>query len=87
MRTPATNRFKDQERGKRMSDAVGVKKSTAMWESHPVKPLDEAVWEAWKAKGRAQDRRGRETRIKALKRGFDRGVARRSRVMVSAYVL
>ncbi len=52
-----------------MSDAVGVKKSTTTWESPPVKPLDEAVWEAWKAKGRAQDRKGRETRIKALKWG------------------
>jgi len=50
-----------------MSDAGGVKKSTPTWESPPVKPLDEAVWQAWKAKGRAQDRKGRETRVKALK--------------------
>lgn len=52
-----------------MSDAVGVKRSRTTWESTPVKPLDEAVWQAWKAKGRAQDKRGREARIKALKWG------------------
>jgi hypothetical protein len=52
-----------------MSKAVAVKKSTTAWESPAVKPLDEAVWQAWKAKGRAQDRQGRETRIKALKWG------------------
>jgi hypothetical protein len=34
-----------------------------------VKPLDEAVWQAWKAKGRARERQGRATRIKALKWG------------------
>ena len=50
-----------------MSDPVGVKNLTTPWESPPVKPLDEAVWQAWKAKGRAQDRKGLETRIKALK--------------------
>ena len=52
-----------------MSDAVGLKRSTPAWESLPVKPLDEAVWQAWKAKGHARDRKGRETRIKALKWG------------------
>lgn len=52
-----------------MSKAVAVKKSTAAWESPPVKPLDEAVWQAWQAKGHAQDRQGRETRIKVLKCG------------------
>jgi hypothetical protein len=50
-----------------MSKAVAVKQSTAAWESPPVKPLDEAVWQTWVAKGRARDRQGRETRIKALK--------------------
>lgn len=50
-----------------MSDLGGVKKSTPTWESPPVKPLDEAVWQAWKAKGRAQDRKVSETRVKALK--------------------
>ena len=50
-----------------MSDAV--KRPATTWEALPVKPLDEAVWQAWKAKGRARDRQGRETRIKALKWG------------------
>ena len=59
----------DQEREKYMSKAVAVKESTTAWESPPVKPLDEAVWQAWKAKGRAQDRQAREARIKALKWG------------------
>ena len=54
--------LKDQERGKYMSDAVGVKRPTTTWEAPAVKPLDEAVWQAWKAKGRAQERQGREIR-------------------------
>jgi hypothetical protein len=49
-----------------MSDAVGLKGSTSTWETPASKPLDEAVWQAWKAKGRTQDRQGRETRMKAL---------------------
>src|SRR5690348_13950648 len=61
--------LKDLERGKYMSDAAGVKRPTTAWEPPAVKPLDEAVWQAWKAKGRARDRQGRETRIKALKWG------------------
>lgn len=52
-----------------MSDAVGVKRPTTTWEAPAVKPLDEAAWQAWKAKGRARDRQDRETRIKALKWG------------------
>ena len=64
-----TTAMRDQEREKYMSKAVAVRESTTAWESPPVKPLDEAVWQAWKAKGRAQDQRGRETRIRALKWG------------------
>ena len=52
-----------------MSKAAAAKESTTAWESPPVKPLDEAVWQAWKAKGRAQDRQARDARIKALKWG------------------
>ena len=52
-----------------MSGAVGVKKPATTWEPPAVEPLDEAIWQAWKAKARASDRRGRETRIKALKWG------------------
>jgi hypothetical protein len=51
-----------------MSDAV--KKPATTWEAPAVKSLDEAVWQAWKAKGRARDRQARETRIKALKWGW-----------------
>jgi len=64
-----TTAMRDQEREKYMSKAVAVKESAIAWESPPVKPLDEAVWQAWKAKGRAQDRHRREARIKALKWG------------------
>jgi len=60
--------LKDQERGKYMS-AVAVKRPTTTWETPAMKPLDEAVWQAWKAKGRARDRQGRAARIKALKWG------------------
>ncbi len=49
-----------------MSDAVESKGFTPKWEAPAVKPLDEAAWQAWKAKGRAQDRQGRETRMKVL---------------------
>jgi len=46
-----------------------VKGPSTTWEAPAVKPLDEAVWQAWIAKGRARDRQARETRIKALKWG------------------
>ncbi len=52
-----------------MSDPVGLKGSTNTSTTPASKPLDEAVWQAWKVKGRAQDNRGREARIKALKWG------------------
>ncbi len=32
----------------------------------PVKPLDEAVWKAWVARGRAQDRRDSAARVRAV---------------------
>lgn len=64
-----TTAMRDQEREKYMSKPFAVKESTTAWESPPVKPLDEAVWQAWKAKGRAQDRQAREARMKALKWG------------------
>jgi hypothetical protein len=35
----------------------GVQESPRVWESPAVQPLNEAVWQAWKAKGREQDRR------------------------------
>jgi hypothetical protein len=59
--------MKDQEREQYMSKAVAVKEVATAWECPPVKPLDEAVWQAWISKGRAQDRQRREARTKALK--------------------
>ena len=61
--------MRDQKREKHMSKEAAAKESTTAWESPPVKPLDEAVWQAWKAKGRAQDRQARDARMKALKWG------------------
>ena len=40
-----------------MSTGVGVTESPRVWEPPAVLPLDEAKWQAWKAKGREQDRR------------------------------
>jgi uncharacterized membrane protein YoaK (UPF0700 family) len=37
------------------------------WASPAVRPLDDAVWQAWVAKGRAQDRRSSAARIEAVK--------------------
>jgi len=33
----------------------------------PIKPLDEALWQAWVAKGREQDRRSSAARMNAVK--------------------
>lgn len=38
-----------------------------IWVAPESKPLNEQVWRAWVAKGRAADERGRERRLKALK--------------------
>ena len=50
-----------------MSDAVGTKGPSTTWETPAAKLIDDGVWQAWVAKGRARDRQSRETRIKALK--------------------
>jgi hypothetical protein len=52
-----------------MPKAVAAKKSTPAWESPPATPLDEAVWQAWKARGRARERQAREVRIRILNWG------------------
>jgi len=41
--------------------------SPQVWEPPLAKPLDEAVWQAWLLKGRAQDRQSSAARIKAVK--------------------
>ncbi len=50
-----------------MSTSVGLSEATQIWEPAHWKPLDEAAWQAWGAKGRAEDRRDSATRLKAVK--------------------
>jgi hypothetical protein len=50
-----------------MSTSVGLQEPQSGWERISAKPLDEAVWQAWVAKGRAQERRGSEMRMKVVK--------------------
>jgi uncharacterized membrane protein YoaK (UPF0700 family) len=55
-----------EERGRDMSTLVGLEESRSAWERPLAKPLDEALWQAWVAKGRAQDRRRSAARVKAM---------------------
>ena len=57
-----------------MSDAVEMKRPTTTLETPAVRPLDEAVWRAWVARGRARDSRDCETRMKVLKWGTIAGL-------------
>jgi hypothetical protein len=50
------------ERGLSMSTSVELRGSPPA-----ARPLDDGVWQAWIAKGRAQDRRSSAARIKAVK--------------------
>lgn len=50
-----------------MSVLVELKEPRSRWQSPPAKPLDEAVWQAWIAKGQAHDQRGSDARGKAVK--------------------
>jgi hypothetical protein len=43
-----------------------LKESPSQWEPPAAEPLDEAVWQAWVAKGRAQDRQSSAGRVKAV---------------------
>ena len=56
-----------EERGYDMSTLVEVQESRGQWVPPVAKPLDEAVWQAWVAKGRAADRRSSAARMKAVK--------------------
>lgn len=40
-----------------------VESSQDVWQSPPSKPLDEAVWQAWVAKGRMRDARSSAARL------------------------
>lgn len=50
-----------------MSTSAGLSVSTRVWEPPMSKPLDEAAWQVWDAKGRARDKRGSATRMNAVK--------------------
>ena len=51
-----------------MSTSIELLEPQQAWAISAAKPLDEAVWQAWLAKGRAQDQRRSAARIEALKR-------------------
>jgi hypothetical protein len=50
-----------------MSTSVELRGPQETWSPPSATPLDEAVWQAWVAKGRMQERRSSATRIKAVK--------------------
>ena len=50
-----------------MSISVGSEKVVSAWEAPPSEPLNEVVWQAWLAKGRAEASLSSETRMAALK--------------------
>jgi hypothetical protein len=50
-----------------MSALVQLQRSPDVWEPPLLKPLDEAVWQAWVVKGRAQERQRSDARMKAVK--------------------
>ena len=50
-----------------MSTSVELPGLQQTWSLPAARPLDEAVWQAWVARGRAQQRRSGATRIRAVK--------------------
>jgi len=50
-----------------MPTVVESEKSQSAWVLPATKPLDETVWQAWVARGRAQDQQSSAARMKALK--------------------
>jgi hypothetical protein len=50
-----------------MSTSVELQKPQMVWVAPESRPLDEALWQAWVEKCRARDRRGKTTRLKAVK--------------------
>ena len=55
------------ERGQDLYALVGSQELRGAWEPVRSRPLDEAVWQAWMAKGRAQDSRSHARRMKAVR--------------------
>lgn len=49
-----------------MPTVVELAESRSTWEPPPTKPLDEAVWQAWVAKSRAQEQRSSAMRVTIL---------------------
>jgi hypothetical protein len=49
-----------------MSTSVELPAGRTEWEPPPAKPLDEAAWQAWVAKGCRQERRDKAARVKAV---------------------
>jgi hypothetical protein len=54
------------ERGLDLSTSVELQKPRDAWTPPPSQPLNEAVWQAWLAKGRVRDRRRSARRIQAV---------------------
>lgn len=50
-----------------MSTSIALQKPETGWVPPPAKPLDEGIWEAWLAKGRARDVRGSAERMRIVK--------------------
>ena len=50
-----------------MPNVVLSEEPQSAWAPPAAKPLDEAVWQAWLAKGRAQERRNSVARMKVMK--------------------
>ena len=63
----ATQSLTAGERGLGLSTSVESQRPREAWTPPASEPLNEAVWQAWVAKGRAQERRSSATRIKAVK--------------------
>ena len=64
-----------------------MQRSPTAWEPPPTKPLDEGVWQAWVAKGRAQDKRSRVVTARAVKWVPIAGTACRSGTVVPPGVI
>jgi hypothetical protein len=56
-----------QRKDHNLSAFVGLQEPQGIWEPPLSKPLDDAAWQAWVAKGGAQDRRDSAARIRAVK--------------------
>jgi apolipoprotein N-acyltransferase len=50
-----------------MSASVGLRETRAVWKPSTAKPLDEALWQAWLLKGRAQDKCNSMARMKNVR--------------------